>query len=170
MVDCYVGMGGNFLSTLSAMRQAATELKATQGLKQLAFSRVYQTKPVSSLLQPPYLNAVCRFQTELSIENVWNMLTAIESRLGKKPKPKDSPRLIDLDLLFYGPLVKMTADLIIPHPRWHERLFVLAPLADVTQAIPIENISIEELVARFKNPHQETISLFSKQWEEHADS
>jgi 2-amino-4-hydroxy-6-hydroxymethyldihydropteridine diphosphokinase len=166
MVDCYVGMGGNFSETLAAMRCCVAELK--KEFTQFKLSRLYRTTPVSQMPQAPYLNAVCRFQTELAVELLWQKLQILEKSMGKERKPKDAPRLIDLDLLFYGSLVTATREWVIPHPRWHERLFVLAPLADVTEELPLEGGGrLCELLSRFSNPHQESVAL-QNEWISYA--
>jgi 2-amino-4-hydroxy-6-hydroxymethyldihydropteridine diphosphokinase len=163
MIDCYVGMGGNQEGTLGALRHAVAHLKQEKGIKQLTLSRLYHTRPVSPIKQPFYLNAACRFQTSLSLSALWQLLQRLERAAGKTPKPKESPRLIDLDLLFYGSLISVTKELVIPHPRWHERLFVLAPLADVTHTLPVGGgISIKEIFKLFSNPHQERVTLLQE--------
>ena len=67
---------------------------------------------------------------------LWEVMQSFERRIGKIPKPKNAPRLIDLDLLFYGGEMIYSPTLIVPHPRWHERLFVIAPLADLVDTLP----------------------------------
>lgn len=156
MVDCYVGMGGNQAGTLQVMRQCAVCLKSW--FDNVQVSSLYRTSPVSSLPQPDFLNAVCKFQTQLCVDEVWQMLSMLEKILGKLPKQKEEPRLIDLDLLFYGSLRQSNESLTLPHPKWQERLFVLKPLADVTEALPLEGeIKVAELLKLFSNPHRETV-------------
>ena len=82
--------------------------------------------------QREYLNAVCRFETTLSPFELLDALEMIEKALGKRPKPKEAPRVIDLDLIFYGDCQINSPKLTVPHPRWNQRLFVLAPLAELT--------------------------------------
>lgn len=161
MVDAYIALGGNFAGSLKAMQQIVARLKGMQGIEELTPSRLYITSPVSSLDQPDYLNAVCRFQTSLSLDNLWQTLQMLELEMGKKSKPKESPRLIDIDLLFYGEHVSVSNDLILPHPRWSERLFVLTPLADVTDTVPTGE-QIKKIIDEFCNPHQEKISLMKE--------
>lgn len=163
MVDCYVGMGGNLEGTLQTMRQIVALLKAKKEIENLQLSRLYRTSAVSPIPQPAYLNAVCRFQTELSVTQLWQILCSLEKNMGKQPKAKEMPRLIDLDLLFYGSLVQQTEEWIIPHPKWHERLFVLAPLADVTEKLPLQDgMGIAEVLKCFSNPHREQVKLLEE--------
>src|SRR5690606_9206171 len=99
----------------------------------LECSKFYITAAVSDIPQKDFLNAVCRFLTSLGPIEIFKELEKIEILLGKIPKDKNAPRIIDLDLLFYGnkvfydPILNLT----IPHPRWKERSFVLEPLAEL---------------------------------------
>lgn len=158
MTDCYIGLGGNFPQTFTAMRQAVQKLMGTSGILHLTSSLLYRTHPVSSVPQPPYLNAACRFSCQLSWKELWKRLQEIEIELGKEKKPKTAPRLIDLDLLFFGDMVYHSSALTLPHPKWHERLFVLAPLADVTDTAPL-GINVKKLLENFSNPHHEQVEI-----------
>lgn len=140
MIDCFIGLGGNFPATLEAMRKSIAALTNTPGIQKVRTSRLYQTAPVSDIAQPPFLNAACRFECELSLEELWKNLQAIEIGAGKHPKPKNAPRLIDIDLLFYGDRTLSSPDLTLPHPHWHERLFVIAPLADLVDLAKLPGI------------------------------
>ena len=161
MIDAYIALGGNLVGTLPIIQQIVARLKEMQGIEKLTSSRLYRTSPVSPIPQPDYLNAVCRFQTNLTLENLWKTLQILELEMGKKSKPKESPRLIDIDLLFYGAEARVSNDFIVPHPRWSERLFVLTPLADVTDIAPTGE-SLKQIMEGFCNPHQEKISLMNE--------
>jgi 2-amino-4-hydroxy-6-hydroxymethyldihydropteridine diphosphokinase len=156
MIDTYIAFGGNFKDTLQTMRQAALMLQCMKGVKNFISSSIYQTSAVSPIPQEDYLNAVCRFQTTLSVRELWSNVQDIECTLGKVSKKKDQPRLIDLDLLFYGDLKMKTDDLILPHPRWNQRLFVLTPLADVTERVPT-GLEVQKILEAFQNTHSEKI-------------
>ncbi len=158
MVEVYVGLGGNLAGTLETMRQAVSHLR--KEYPTLILSRLYRTSPVSPIPQPSYLNAVCKFETSLPLRALCRALSSLESSLGKEEKSKESPRLIDLDLLFYGSWVGELDGWIVPHPRWHERLFVLAPLADITDCVPVgAGLTLHEMLKRFTNPHEEKVDL-----------
>jgi 2-amino-4-hydroxy-6-hydroxymethyldihydropteridine diphosphokinase len=141
MVECYIGLGGNFEKTQEAMVFALNTLVDHESIFGLETSRLYATQPISSIAQPFFLNAVCRFQTTFNPKELFRTLQMIETELGKVGKPKDAPRLIDLDILFYGSLNYKDASLTVPHPKWRERLFVLTPLADLTGTITLEKHS-----------------------------
>lgn len=135
---------------------ALSQLSETVGISDLRCSPLYKTSAVSDIPQPPYLNAVVQFTCVLSCEALWDLLQKLEKNLGKMLKKKNEPRLIDLDLLFYGDLVFYSQKLVLPHPKWHKRLFVLAPLADLTDTIPL-GLSIHEMLKKFSNPHNEKV-------------
>ncbi len=161
MVECYIGLGGNLGGTLSAMKQAIALMREEKGIRELRYSRLYVTTPVfdgEERVQPDFLNAACRFETELSVERIGGFIERITRELGQPPKPKNSPRLIDLDLLFYGSLIEQGERWIIPHPRWHERLFVIQPLSDLSHELPF-GLKVEEILLRFSNPHREKVTL-----------
>lgn len=134
----YIALGGNIGDTRAVFDKALIELeKVGENLK---VSKFYTTKPVSTIEQPDYLNGCASFLTSFSPRQVFEKLEEIERKLGKIKKNKDEPRIIDLDLLFYGEESFHIGDLIIPHPRFHERLFVLEPLLDLTEQIGPYNI------------------------------
>src|SRR6185436_4707160 len=127
----YVGLGsnlgdraGNLLLALRGMMEAS--LCVTR------VSSIYQTEPISGIEQPPFLNMVAEIGNHLPTpEQVMARLLRIEFALGRTREVKDGPRTIDLDLLLYGELEKDTEFVRLPHPRLHERRFVLEPLAEV---------------------------------------
>lgn len=152
----YVGLGGNLGNTPLIFQEAITQLISHPKIFELRTSSLYQTSPISSIPQNDYINAVCTFQTTLHPCELLTILQNIEKSLGKVPKPKDAPRLIDLDILFFGEEVHSAPNLIIPHPRWFERLFVLIPLLDLTDIIPGTNSTkLTDLITNF--PYKQSI-------------
>ncbi len=131
MMEIYVALGGNIGDTEQVFHRALQMIASLDQVSDLICSRYYRTKAVSDLPQRDYLNAVCRFQTSLDVWVLWELLQNIESALGKKPKPKNVPRVLDLDFLFYGDLKLVTPELTLPHPLWKERSFVLEPLREL---------------------------------------
>lgn len=110
-------------------------------------SQVYETKPIGPTGDDPFLNAVIEFQTTWPVEELYQFMQMVESDLGRRP-PRSGPRTIDLDVLFYDNLVLDTDFLIIPHPRLHERDFVLKPLADLDPDLvhPVLQRSVRDLL------------------------
>ncbi len=113
-------------------------------------SLIYETEPWGFTDQPAFLNMVVRAETELSARALLDFLKKLEATLGRIATFRNGPRLIDLDILFYDDLILNTPGLVIPHPRLHERAFVLVPLADVAPDLvhPILGLSVFELTGR----------------------
>ncbi len=161
----YVGLGGNIGDTKEIMTQAVGLIAFSPHIRNLELSHIYKTTPVSTIPQDDYLNAVCRFQTDLSPFELQEFLQKLEKSLGKKEDtPKNAPRIIDLDILFFGNKWIKTDSLTLPHPRWKERLFVLKPLSDLADELQIpvatghiEKFKISQLLKEFTNPHRETV-------------
>jgi 2-amino-4-hydroxy-6-hydroxymethyldihydropteridine diphosphokinase len=129
----YVGLGSNLGDREALIRRAAELIGATR------LSTIRETEPWGLESQPMFLNAVAEIETELAPRRLLDHLLDVERRLGRERiGPRWSPRTIDLDLLLYGDQTIEEPGLIVPHPRLHERLFVLEPLAELipTQKIP----------------------------------
>lgn len=165
LTDAYLGLGGNIGNSCLVLRLAIEQIAQVKGVFDLAVSRFYRTTPVSDISQNDFVNAVCKFKTSLSAKELHRHLQQIEITLGKSEKAKNAPRIIDLDVLFFGSELHQTTELTIPHPRWHERLFVLVPLADVANEILVPDqkgttrVNIKEYLKTFKNCHNEIVSL-----------
>jgi len=132
----YLALGTNLGQRLENLKTAVAALGAAspQGaaaLTGLVASPVYETPPWGYTDQPDFLNMAVRGETSLPPLDLLARLKHLETRLGRVPSVRYGPRLIDIDILFYGDLVLNTPQLTIPHPRLHERAFVLVPLADV---------------------------------------
>lgn len=132
MADVVVGLGANLgdpLATLSAARSALGALNETTLVR---CSSVYKTAPVGFLEQPDFLNAVCWLKTALTAECLASELFALEQRSGRvRSAPRNGPRTLDLDLLFYEGVTRADPHLELPHPRLHERAFVLYPWLEI---------------------------------------
>lgn len=164
----YVGLGGNMGDRLETIHLALQKISLLSQVYELCISRFYYTTPVSSIPQEPYVNAACCFKTHLTLRELQAELQKIEKELGKKEKLKDAPRVIDLDILFYGTSICKDPDLEVPHPRWKERLFVVTPLADLTSHLLIPDpinlgvsflFDVREYLQNFPNIHQEVVTL-----------
>ena len=127
----YVSIGSNLGD------RAGNLLLAVRGMTEASLyvcrlSSIYETQAVSEIEQPPFLNMVVEVGNPLPTpEQVMARLLRIEFVLGRTREVKDGPRTIDLDLLLYGHVEKSSQFLILPHPRLHERRFVLEPLAEI---------------------------------------
>jgi 2-amino-4-hydroxy-6-hydroxymethyldihydropteridine diphosphokinase len=121
----------------------------------IAYSSAYETEPVGDV-GGPFLNLVARVDTELPVRRLMLILEETERGLGRNLEKRTGPRTMDLDLLFYGDQVIHDGELIVPHPRLHERRFVLAPLAEVTRNFlhPVLGQTLSTLLAALRDPHE----------------
>jgi len=129
-VVAYVGLGANLGDPKATLLAAIQALSALPRAQLLNASPLYQTQAVDAD-GPDYLNAVAQLKTVLSPHELLAALQAIEALHGRVRSYRNAPRTLDLDLLLYGDQCIAASDLTVPHPRMHERAFVLAPLADV---------------------------------------
>ena len=146
----YIGLGSNLGDRRAYLDRALAGLRGWPGVEVTRISSVYETAPVGGPAgQGPYLNAVAELRTDLAPEALLQVLLAVESGLGRVRAERDGPRTIDLDLLLYGDLVREDPQLILPHPRLHQRLFVLQPLAEIAPGLihPVLRRTIADLLA-----------------------
>ncbi|MBM4423408.1 MAG: 2-amino-4-hydroxy-6-hydroxymethyldihydropteridine diphosphokinase [Chloroflexi bacterium] len=145
MPIAYLALGANLGDRADNLRRALAALRADFSLE--AVSPIYETEPAHILDQPRFYNLACRAVTALSPRETLIRLKALESELGRQPGIRYGPRLIDIDILFYDQLILDTPELTIPHPRLHERAFVLVPLAEIAPDLihPILNLAIAQL-------------------------
>jgi 2-amino-4-hydroxy-6-hydroxymethyldihydropteridine diphosphokinase len=128
----YIGLGANLGDREAMLRSALEQLGAEPGIDVMAVSKLRDTDPVGITDQPRFLNAAAAVETDLTARELLDRLLGIERRLGRtREAPRFGPRTIDLDLLLYGDEQIDDPGLEVPHPRLHERLFALEPLADL---------------------------------------
>jgi 2-amino-4-hydroxy-6-hydroxymethyldihydropteridine diphosphokinase len=133
----YLGLGANLNDPIRQVRNAQAELCAQSGIHVFAQSGLYRSKPDGYSDQPDYINAVVGLTTCLSPRELLTLLLDIERRHGRERTFRNSPRTLDLDILLYGPLQINEPGLHIPHPRMHERAFVLFPLFEIAPTVTI---------------------------------
>ncbi|MBA7611266.1 Bifunctional folate synthesis protein [subsurface metagenome] len=147
-MQVYLGLGSN-LGDRQANLARALKLLGERLHVELV-SSLYETQPVGYAEQPPFLNAICRAQTELGPIQLLSLVKGIEASMGRVLSFPNAPRPIDLDIIFYGDLIMETPDLTIPHPRLEERAFVLIPLLEVGPDLrhPVSGENVKDLAAR----------------------
>ena len=146
----YLGLGSNLGDRQANLRQALEMLSRRAIIKTI--SPVYDTAPVGNVNQPRFLNLVCRTTTSLAPVTLLAFAKDIEKKMGRKPGPPDSPRPIDIDILFYGDRIVKTPALVIPHLRLDARAFVLAPLVDIAPGLrhPVNGKTARQLFERLE--------------------
>jgi 2-amino-4-hydroxy-6-hydroxymethyldihydropteridine diphosphokinase len=152
-VTAYVALGSNLGDREAELRRALATLAATPGVRLEAVSCFHETEPVGGPPQGPYLNAAARVSTTLRPRALLARLHAIEASAGRARGPvRDLPRSLDLDLLFYGGEQCDAPDLALPHPRAHERPFVLEPLCELAPDLvhPRLGLRVAELRRRLR--------------------
>jgi 2-amino-4-hydroxy-6-hydroxymethyldihydropteridine diphosphokinase len=147
-VNAYVGIGSNLGDKADFCLRAVRLVNRMEGCRVCTVSSLYRTEPVGVQGHDWYLNCVIGVHTVLSPNVLLQRLLALESALGRIRTKKLQPRVIDLDLLMFGPAVINTPDLIIPHPRMHMRRFVMAPMAEIAPDLihPVLGLSVEKLL------------------------
>jgi len=130
-VRAYVALGANLGDPITAVNAAFSALDGVPDTRLAARSALYRTAPVGVTGQPDFINAVAAIDTELSAPVLLEELLKLESRHGRTRDFHRAPRTLDLDLLLYGDEIIDLPTLSVPHPRMHERAFVLVPLAEI---------------------------------------
>ena len=142
-----IALGANIGDPKAQMDLAVAMLR--EATEVISLSEYFSTKPVSDIEQPDYLNAVCIVESELPALDLLSLLHGIEKALGRQRLEKWGPRTIDLDLIQYGSLLSSADELKLPHPRAHERRFVLEPWVSIDpEAILLTHGKISELLVQ----------------------
>jgi 2-amino-4-hydroxy-6-hydroxymethyldihydropteridine diphosphokinase len=131
----YVGIGSNLDDPMRHVREAFAELDTLPHTRMVKRSSLYRSAPIGFPAQRDFVNAVAQLETGLPAERLLAELQGIEARHGRMRSFPDAPRTLDLDLLLYGDAVLSLPALTIPHPRMHERAFVLKPLLEISPGL-----------------------------------
>jgi 2-amino-4-hydroxy-6-hydroxymethyldihydropteridine diphosphokinase len=133
----YLGLGSNLGDRAAYLQGAVDGLAAHPRVRLVALSPVYETEPVGGPPQPDYLNAVVAVDTDLGARALLELAKALEAAAERVEGERWAPRTLDVDVLMVGDERVEEADLVVPHPRIHQRAFVLAPLADVAPGLVV---------------------------------
>jgi len=144
----YIGLGANLGDRVATCRKALAALASLPGCRLLRTSSLYETEPVGLTDQPLFINGVVLLETERDARWLLARLLDIEADLGRVRGTRWGPRTIDLDLLFFDEEIMTSTELTIPHPRVHERRFVLQPLHEIAPKLrhPVLEKTIGELL------------------------
>jgi 2-amino-4-hydroxy-6-hydroxymethyldihydropteridine diphosphokinase len=136
----YVGIGSNLDDPRSQVLRAFDELSTLPDTRVASRSSLYRSAPVGYTAQPDFINAVAGLDTQLPAKALLRELQALEGGHGRKRTFANAPRTLDLDLLLYGDRSIREPALVVPHPRMHERAFVLAPLVEIAPTVNIPGV------------------------------
>ncbi len=150
----FIGIGSNMGEPAKNCLEAIRKIISSVAIRVLRGSSLYRTEPVGNRIQAWFVNCVIEVRTSLAPRDLLNLLQGIESEMGRVKGEKWGPRVIDLDILFYGQAVIREDDLQIPHPELHKRRFVLVPLNEVAPYTihPAFGISVKGLLDRLQDP------------------
>lgn len=145
----YIGLGSNLDAPREQVLRAFEELDRLPSTRLVRRSALYRSTPLDNVEQPDFVNAVAQLQTNLEPRRLLAALQAIEARHGRERPFPAAPRTLDLDLLLYAETAIVTRELTVPHPRMHERAFVLMPLTEIDPQAAIPGHGrIDELLSR----------------------
>ena len=139
MNNIFIALGSNLKNPKKQIKNGILSIKKINGVKILKKSHLYETPPVGILDQPNFVNAVIKISSNLNPQELLDKLLNIENIAGRIRDKKNGPRILDIDILLFNDFILDKDSLTIPHPRMHERLFVLMPLKDIDKNIVIPN-------------------------------
>ncbi|WP_020182822.1 2-amino-4-hydroxy-6-hydroxymethyldihydropteridine diphosphokinase [Methylotenera sp. 1P/1] len=162
MAIAYIALGSNLQDPVKQVSRAFDALAQLPATRLLLRSSLYKTAPVGYDNQPDFINAVAKIDTLLEPTVLLRQLLAVEATFGRERPFPNAPRVLDLDLLLYDQIAMHTPELILPHPRMHERGFVLLPLAEIAPDLILPNgKSVVELATQYQQSDIQSLSGLS---------
>ena len=166
LTPVFLSIGTNVGNKIANLGLAIRHLGATEGISIAVLSTFYKTAPQDYTDQDWFVNAAIKIHTVHSPEKLLGVLQAIEKEQDRDGKPfRFGPRKIDLDIIFYGQRVMQTPPLVLPHPRMHERAFVLKPLCDIDKNLihPVNGLTVGELFEQIKTDESQAVIALAKE-------
>ncbi|WP_077623930.1 2-amino-4-hydroxy-6-hydroxymethyldihydropteridine diphosphokinase [Sediminibacillus massiliensis] len=159
MNTAYIALGSNISPRIKYLKEAVTCLDRNHSVSVTAQSEIYETAPVGYTDQGNFLNMVVEVNTTLAPMELLNLCQSIEKDHGRKREIRWGPRTLDLDILLFNQENIKTEQLIVPHPRMHERAFVLIPLNDIHPqgVIPAQNNSVSAILDKMPIEHKKGV-------------
>jgi 2-amino-4-hydroxy-6-hydroxymethyldihydropteridine diphosphokinase len=147
MSKIYIALGSNLKEPSQQIYKAINLIDAIDELSVTCKSSLYKTKPIGRIDQPDFINAAIEVEGNISPENLHTALQDIETQAGRIRMELNEPRTLDLDILLIDDLIMKTKKLTVPHPRMHQREFVIVPLFEINQKLNIPGIgSIDDIL------------------------
>ena len=147
MSKIYIALGSNLEKPSQQIYKAINLINTIDELSVTHTSSLYKTKPIGKVDQPDFINAAIKLEGDISPENLHTALQDIETQAGRIRLELNEPRTLDLDILLIDDLIMKTKKLTVPHPRMHQRQFVIVPLYEINQKLNIPGIGpIEEIL------------------------
>ncbi len=162
----YLSIGSNLGDKVLNLNNAIAELKNYHTIEVIDVSQFYKTEPQNYADQDWFVNAAIKIETSLDPDSLLTGLKSIEKKLDPNGKPfRFGPRIIDLDIVYFGNLIFKSGQLEIPHPRMHERCFVLIPICDIgSQTIhPVFNKRSDELLKKIEKQETQKVMRLDKE-------
>ncbi len=163
MTLAVLSLGSNLGESLKILKDAVSDIKDINGISNFKMSPFYRTKPVGYLDQDDFINLACSFETSLEPLDILHKMQALEQKYKRVRLFRNGPRTLDIDLIIYGDEIINTEELIVPHPRMHERAFVLAPLRDIEPDLIVStfNASVLELYEILAEKEKSDVELIN---------
>ena len=150
--DLYLGFGSNLGDSGHLVTRAIKEVASNPHIELVMQSSLWRTEPLYDKDQPDFVNAVVKFRSDLRAEEILDYTSEIETRFMRQRNPNRpmGPRTLDIDIIFYGDIQMHSERLTIPHPRFHERKFILLPMSEinVNYIVTGTSLSIADLILR----------------------
>jgi 2-amino-4-hydroxy-6-hydroxymethyldihydropteridine diphosphokinase len=148
VIRCYIGLGSNQGDSGAIIEEALEQINASEGIEITGVAPLYRTAPQGYLEQDDFINTVAEINTTLSPLALLSALQQIETDLGRVRTVRWGPRTVDLDLLLYGDDTINLPQLQVPHPRMHQRAFVMVPLADLNRELQLAGERVADTAKR----------------------